>query len=75
VTRYSILSAKEIINTLKRTGFVIIKQKGSHVKLNRYKNSRKITTIVPYHKTVMPGTLKGILELAEVTLEEFLENL
>ncbi|MFA4857978.1 MAG: type II toxin-antitoxin system HicA family toxin [Candidatus Margulisiibacteriota bacterium] len=73
--RYPILSAKEIINALKRIGFAIIKQKGSHVKLSRHVNGRKITTIVPYHKTVMPGTLKGVLELAEVTLEKLLENL
>jgi len=75
LTKYPILSAREIINSLKRLGFEVARQKGSHIKLSRRLNGRKITTIVPNHKTVMAGTLKGILELAEIKLEEFLSNL
>ncbi|KAF0134422.1 MAG: hypothetical protein FD145_647 [Candidatus Saganbacteria bacterium] len=75
MTKYPVLSAREIISGLKRIGFEIVKQKGSHIKLSRRVADRKIVTIVPNHKTVMPGTLKGILELAEVELEEFIGNL
>lgn len=75
MTKYPILPAREIINTLKRLGFEVVGQKGSHIKLSKPGRNRKITTIVPNHKNVMAGTLKGILELAEVKLEEFLVNL
>lgn len=75
MTKYPILSAREIISALKKLGFDVVKQRGSHIKLSRKTTSRKITTIVPSHKTVMAGTLKGILELAEVPLEEFVEKL
>lgn len=75
MTKYPILSAREIIAALKRIGFVAVGQKGSHIKLSRQINGRKVTTIVPNHKTVMAGTLKGILELAEIKLEAFLDNL
>jgi predicted RNA binding protein YcfA (HicA-like mRNA interferase family) len=74
LTKYPILSAREIIAALKRIGFAIMRQKGSHVKLSRQVGGRRIVTIVPNHKTVMAGTLKGILELAEIELSEFLEN-
>lgn len=75
MTKYPILSSREIISALKKLGFIIVRQKGSHIKLCKQIANRKITTIVPNHKTVMAGTLKGILELAEVKLEEFLDNL
>lgn len=74
MTKYPILSAREIIAALKRLGFEVVRQKGSHIKLSKQAGARKIVTIVPNHKTVMAGTLKGILELAEVKLEEFLEK-
>jgi len=45
------------------------------VKLCKRMAGRKITTIVPNHKTVMVGTLKSILELAETNLEDLLANL
>ena len=75
MTKHPVLSAREIIHALKKIGFEIVRQKGSHVKLCKQIGNRKITTIIPNHKTVMPGTLKGILELAEIKLDEFLDNL
>ena len=61
------LSAKIIIKILcKEFGFCFVSQKGSHVKLKKVKNRQEITTIVPLHKELSPGTLKGILDLAEI---------
>ena len=75
MTKYPLLPAREIINALKRLGFEVVRQKGSHVKLCKRSGNRKITTIVPNHKSVMAGTLKGVLELAEITLNDFLSSL
>jgi len=70
-SKYPVLKPLEIINCLKKFGFEYKSQKGSHVKY--VKNNR--TTIIPMHDEVAKGTLKSILELAGITLEEFLENL
>ncbi len=75
MSKYPVLSAKEIIVALKKLGFEVIKQKGSHIKLRKQSLNKKLTTIVPNHKIVAMGTLKGILELAEVKLEDFLRHL
>lgn len=75
MSKYPVLSAREILAALKQLGFEIVKQKGSHIKLSKKLTDRKLITIVPNHKAVMRGTLKGILELAEVSLEEFLSVL
>ncbi len=41
------------------------------MKLSKKIRGREITTIVPLHKELAPGTLRGVLELAEVDEEEF----
>ncbi|MEK9183913.1 MAG: type II toxin-antitoxin system HicA family toxin [Patescibacteria group bacterium] len=46
-------------------------QKGSHVKLRRKLGDKIITTIVPLHKELTRGTLLGVLELAEISEEDF----
>ena len=63
-------SGKQVIKILcKYFGFAVVSQKGSHVKLR----NKTLTTIVPMHKELARGTFRGILELAEVTEEDFLK--
>jgi predicted RNA binding protein YcfA (HicA-like mRNA interferase family) len=52
-------------------GFSVVRSRGSHVVL-RYKN---VGTVVPLHKELKFGTLKGILKLAKVSSEEFMKYL
>jgi predicted RNA binding protein YcfA (HicA-like mRNA interferase family) len=65
------VSGVEAVRALKRLGFVPLRQTGSHLILR--KNSR--TVVVPQHKPLKPGTLKGIIEQAGLTLDEFVEEL
>lgn len=64
-------SAREILSTLQRAGFVIISQKGSHIKLIKNKKGRVYSVIVPYHKEVAVGTFNSILRQAGITRKEF----
>jgi len=43
--------------------------------LRKYVSDRKIVTVVPLHPELKPGTLLGVLELAGISREEFLEAL
>ncbi len=70
------LSGIEIVKILvKNFGFEVNRQKGSHAVLRKYSSGKKITTIVPMHREVKIGTLFGILDLAGINKEEFLEGL
>ena len=70
------LSAKIVIKILcKEFGFFFVSQKGSHVKLKKVVNKEEITTIVPFHKELSPGTLKGVLDLAQIEEKYFREKL
>ncbi len=61
--------AAEVLARLKRAGFVVKRQSGSHVVL-RHSDGRQ-TYVAIHTKDVPPGTLKSILRQAQLTLEEF----
>ena len=66
------LSAKIVIKILcKEFGFSFISQKGSHIKLKKVINKQEIITVIPSHKELSPGTLKGILNLAKIEEKDF----
>lgn len=67
------LSGREVVEILvKKFGFIVKRQRGSHVALAKYVDNRKIVTVVPLHPELKTGTLLGVLELAEITREEFI---
>ena len=51
--------------------FDISGRTGSHVRLSKETEQGKIGTVVPMHKELKIGTLKGILKLAKIDEEEF----
>lgn len=71
--KYPILSSKKIVQILLKLGFNKIGQKGSHAKFKCNDTNR--ICIVPMHSEVARGTLKSILEQADIELEEFLNHL
>ena len=58
----------ECIKVLQRLGFLVVRQRGSHVILRR--NDRGC--VVPLHRELKVGTLHGLLKQAGVTPEEFI---
>ena len=70
------LSAKVVIKILcKEFGFYFVSQKGSHVKLKKLTSKEEIITVVPFHKELSPGTLKGVLDLAQIEEKDFREKI
>ncbi len=55
-------------------GCVVVSQKGSHIKLKRRIGAGTRVTVVPLHKELAHGTLRGILRLAAIEYEDFLSN-
>ena len=66
-----VLSGKEVIKKLANCGYLIIRQKGSHVRLINDDSSRKPIT-VPLHSEIKPGLLYRIIKDAGISLEEFI---
>ena len=70
-SKYPVLTPKEIISVLQKLDFAFVSQKGSHMKFSNGNN----VVIIPNHNEIAKGTLKGILNQANVSIDEFLKML
>jgi predicted RNA binding protein YcfA (HicA-like mRNA interferase family) len=68
-----VLSAKEIISILKKEGFVITRQKGSHIALHKKTSEGIKLVVVPNKRNIPRGTLRDILHKAGISRERFFE--
>ncbi len=69
-SKLPVVSGSECIRALEKVGYVVVRQKGSHVRLKE-KNNKRPSVTVPDHKELRPGLLKKILKDADLTVEEF----
>jgi len=70
-----VVSGRDVIKALAKAGFRVIRQKGSHVRLERVQARKVIKLTVPMHETLKRGTLRQIITDVEMSVEEFLELL
>lgn len=70
--RLPVIKAKDLLKTLTKMGFVKHHQAGSHIQL-KHQDGRRTT--VPYHpsKEIPRGTLKGIIDDLNITVDEFIK--
>ena len=66
-----VLRPKEVVKTFEKLGWVVARQRGSHIILT--KKGHIATLSVPNHPEVARGTLRSLIARAGITLEEFLE--
>ncbi len=64
-----------IVAALKRLGFCVIRQRGSHIRLQKQLPNKQIKITVPAHRPVKRSTLSRILKQAEVALDDFVAAL
>jgi len=68
------LTPVQIIKVLEKSGFVLVRQSGSHM---IYKNLEGRRTTVPFHsgKILHPKTLRSIMKEADLSIEGLLDLL
>ena len=70
--KHKILSGKDIVSIFKLFGFIIVAQKGSHMKLRRVLSSgEKQTLTIPYHAELDTGTVHAIYRQASHYIPEY----
>ncbi len=67
------ISGKELIKILCKLGFEVVRQKGSHVRLEKKTGERTIKLTIPIHPKLKKGTLSRIIKDSKVSEEEFTE--
>jgi len=72
MSRLPFISGKKLVKILKKCGYYIRDQRGSHIHM---RHPVKPLLTIPNHKTIAKGTLRAIIREAELSVEEFLELL
>ena len=71
MTKVPSLTYIKVIAALKRDGWVIVRQRGSHIRLQKRTREDVLKLTVPAHKPIKRSTLAHILKQARLTVEEF----
>ena len=64
-------SGWKAVRALERLGFEQVRQRGSHVVMKKETAEGVRGCVVPLHRELAVGTLRGILRQAGVSVEEF----
>jgi len=75
VSKVPSLPYTKIIRALQRDGWTIVRQRGSHIRLQKRVGDEVLKLTVPAHRPVKRSTLAHILAQARMDVERFLELL
>ncbi|BAS28558.1 type II toxin-antitoxin system HicA family toxin [Limnochorda pilosa] len=75
MTKVPTLPYTKIVRALQRDGWTIVRQTGSHIRLQKHIGTEVLKLIVPAHRPVKRSTLAHILEQARLSPDRFLELL
>lgn len=62
-----------VIKALKRDGWVVVRQRGSHIRLQKHTDNEMLKLTVPAHKPIKRSTLSHIIKQAHMGLGRFLD--
>ena len=71
MTKIPSLPYDQVIRALQRNGWVVVRQKGSHIRLQKHTSMETLKLTVPAHRPIKRSTLSHILKQAKLTMEEF----
>ena len=70
MTKIPSLDFNKLIRALRKDGWVIVRQRGSHIRLQKTLRDETLKLTVPAHKPIKRSTLSYILKQANLTVEE-----
>lgn len=73
MSKLPVISGAECVKALEQIGFVLDRQRGSHMILVR--EDPRTTISVPDHKELDRGTLRSIIRQVGLSVDEFIELL
>ena len=75
MTKVPILPYDQVIRALQRDGWVVVRQKGTHVRIQKHTPTETLKLTIPAHRPIKRSTLSHILKQTRLTLEELDELL
>ena len=71
MTKVPSLGYEQILKALRRDGWVVVRQRGSHIRLHKQTADERLKVTVPAHRPVKRSTLAHILKQARLTVDAF----
>ncbi len=75
MTKVPNLPYDKIVRALQRDGWTVVRQRGSHIRLQKRIGDELLKITIPAHRPVKRSTLAHILKQARVDPEHFVELL
>jgi predicted RNA binding protein YcfA (HicA-like mRNA interferase family) len=69
MSKLPVVSGGECVKALEKIGFIVYRQRGSHITMVRTQPSTQTT--IPNHRELDRGTLRAIIRQAGLSVEEF----
>jgi len=63
----------KVVRALQRNGWVVVRQRGSHIRLHKHTPTETLKLVVPAHRPIKRSTLSHILKQARLSVDEFNE--
>jgi predicted RNA binding protein YcfA (HicA-like mRNA interferase family) len=73
MTKVPSLGYERVIRALQRDGWVVVRQKGSHIRLQKHLLAETLKLTLPAHRPLKRSTLSHILKQPRLSVEEFLK--
>ena len=71
MTKVPSLNYDHVVRALRRDGWVVVRQRGSHIRLQKHTPDETVKLVVPAHRPIKRSTLSHILKQARLTVDEF----
>ena len=72
MTKVPSLNYDVVVRALQRAGWVVVRQRGSHIRLQKHSAEETLKIIIPAHRPIKRSTLSHILRDAHLGVDEFL---
>ena len=69
MSKLPVVSGADVVRALGKVGFVVYRQRGSHITMVR--SNPPAQTTIPNHKELDRGTLRAIIRQSGLTVDEF----
>ena len=71
MTKVPVVHYDLAIRAFKRVGWVVVRQKGSHIRLQKETLHETLRIIIPAHRPIKRSTFAHILKQAQLSVEQF----
>jgi len=71
MTKVPSLNYEAMVRALRRDGRVVVRQRGSHIRLQKHTPDETQKLTVPAHRPIKRSTLSQILKHARLSVDEF----